>query len=133
MKIYVFGNKDTPLDNRSFEVAEKLKHTEKNFEFIEVSPNKDLPVTERENVIILDTVEGIEKTTVLTENDFDKLVLSPNTTVHDFDLGFQLKYLKKIGKLGKVTIIGVPREGEIDYFLIQSTLRKLVAHDMQGS
>ncbi len=133
MKIYVFGNKDTPLDNRSFEVAEKLKHTEKNFEFIEVSPNKDLPVTEREDVIILDTVEGIEKTTVLTENDFDKLVLSPNTTVHDFDLGFQLKYLKKIGKLGKVTIIGVPREGEIDYFLIQSTLRKLVAQDMQGS
>lgn len=133
MKIYVFGNKDTPLDNRSFEVAEKLKHTEKNFEFIEVSPNKDLPVTKCEDVIILDTVEGIEKTTVLTENDFDKLVLSPNTTVHDFDLGFQLKYLKKIGKLGKVTIIGVPREGEIDYFLIQSTLRKLVAHDMQGS
>jgi hypothetical protein len=53
--------------------------------------------------------------------------------VHDFDLAFQLRYLKKLGKLGEVTIIGIPQEGEIDYLRIQSIFRKLVAHDMQGS
>ena len=53
--------------------------------------------------------------------------------MHDFDLAFQLRYLKKLGKLGEITIVGIPQEGEIDYFRIQSILRKLVAHDMQGS
>jgi hypothetical protein len=53
--------------------------------------------------------------------------------VHDFDLGFQLKYLQKIGKLGEVTIIGLPINKTPDYLRIQSILRKLVAQDIQGS
>ena len=63
----------------------------------------------------------------------DRLVLSPRGSVHDFDLAFQLRYLKKIDKLGEVNIVGIPQEGKVDYFRIQSILRKLVAHDMQGS
>ena len=61
------------------------------------------------------------------------IVLPPRNSVHDFDLGFQLKYLKKLGKLGKVTIIGLPQSGNVDYDSIQSILRKLVAQDIQGS
>ena len=52
---------------------------------------------------------------------------------HDFDLPFQLRYLKKLGKLGTVTVIGIPQEGEVDHLLIKSIFRKLVAQDMQGS
>jgi hypothetical protein len=48
-------------------------------------------------------------------------------------LGFQIKYLKKIGKLGKVTIVGLPMQGELDYLRIQSIFKKLVAQEMQGS
>jgi Ni,Fe-hydrogenase maturation factor len=70
----------------------------------------------------------------LIEGDrIDGLILSPRGSVHDLDLAFQLKYLKKLNKLGEVTIIGIPQEGEVDYLRIQSILRKLVAHDMQGS
>jgi hypothetical protein len=70
----------------------------------------------------------------LVEGDrIDGLVLSPRGSVHDFDLAFQLRYLRKLGKLGEFTIIGIPQEGEVDYPRIKSILRKLVAHDMQGS
>jgi hypothetical protein len=83
--------------------------------------------------VILDTVEGIQDVALVEGDRIDGLVLSPRGSVHDFDLGFQLRYLRKLGKLGKVTIIGIPQEGEVDYLRIKSILRKLVAHDMQGS
>jgi hypothetical protein len=76
---------------------------------------------------------GIDEVTLLTEKDIDKLIISPRTTTHDYDLGFQLKYLTKIGRLKNIFIIGLPQNGHIDYDLIHSILRKLVAHDMQGS
>jgi hypothetical protein len=53
--------------------------------------------------------------------------------VQDFDLAFQLRYLKKIGRLGEVNVVGVPQDGEVDYSRVMSILRKLVAQDMQGS
>jgi Ni,Fe-hydrogenase maturation factor len=71
---------------------------------------------------------------VLVEGDrIDGLILSPRGSVHDFDLSFQLRYLKKLNRLGEVTIIGIPQEGEVDHLRIKSILRELVAHDMQGS
>ena len=46
--------------------------------------------------------------------------------MHDFDLAFQLRYLKKLNKPGEVTVIGVPQEGKVDYLRIQSIFKKLV-------
>jgi Ni,Fe-hydrogenase maturation factor len=133
MKVYVFGNLDIPEDKWAFEVAEKIAGKSKNIEFVKVKPNEDVPFIDEKFVVILDTIAGIKNVVEIHDNDLDKLVLPPRSSVHDFDLGFQLKYLKKIGKIGKVTIIGLPMEGEIDYFLIQSILRKLVAQEIQGS
>jgi hypothetical protein len=133
MKVYVFGNQDVPKDKLAFDVSKKLKGKIENVQFVEVKPNEDVPFIDELFVVILDTIAGIKKVTEIHDHDLDKLVLPPRSSVHDFDLGFQLKYLKKIGKIGKVTIIGLPMEGEIDYFLIQSILRKLVAQEMQGS
>lgn len=132
MKVYVFGNEDIKEDNAALKVATKIKTKYKNIEFINIKPNEDLPFINQKLVVIIDTVLGIDE--VIEINDIDKLVLSSSSTVHDFDLGFQLKYLRKIGKLGKVIIIGLPMDEEkIDYLRIQSILRKLVAQDMQGS
>jgi hypothetical protein len=133
MKDYVFGNKDVVQDKRAFEVSKKLKGKIDNVEFIEIKPNEDVPFIDEKFVVILDSIAGIKNVIEVHDNDLYKLVLPPRSSVHDFDLGFQLKYLKKIGKIGKVTIVGLPIEGEIDYFLIQSILRKLVAQEMQGS
>ena len=133
MKVYVFGNDDLTEDKRAFEVAKKLTGKIENVDFVKVKPNEDVPFIDEKFVVILDVVQGIKKVTEIKDDDLDKLILPPRSSVHDFDLGFQLKYLKKIGKLGKVTIVGLPMQEEIDYFLIQSILRKLVAQEMQGS
>jgi len=133
VKVYVFGNEDVPEDRRAIEVAEKLAEALEDVSFVPVKPNEDVPFANERRVVVLDTVQGIRDLTLIEEENIDGLVLSPRGSVHDFDLAFQLRYLKKIGKLGKVTIVGIPQEGEVDYLRIQSILRKLVAHDMQGS
>jgi hypothetical protein len=130
MKIYVLGNEDVEMDKRALAAAEKLKHFEK-INFIFIKPNEDLPP--EKILTLIDTVVGISGVTLLTEKDVDKIINSPRGSAHDYDLGFQLKYLMKIGKLERVNIIGLPAEGKINYNLVQSILRKLVAQDMQGS
>ena len=131
MKVYYFGNQDVECDNKTFDVINQIDKQNKNITFVFVKPNEDLPFINEKKVIILDTVEGIRKVSLI--DDLEKFTLPKSSSVHDYDLGFQLKYLKKIGKLGEIKIIGIPMNGEIDYFLIQSILRKLVAQDMHGS
>jgi hypothetical protein len=130
MTIYVFGNPDENFDNAAVKIARKLKIPGINFKFI--SPNQDLP--EEKNLVLLDVVEGLKKVRVF--RDVRKIKLSPRATVHDFDLGMQLKYLQKVGKLKKVTIIGIPRDSRqvrMAQERLKVILRKLVAQDMQGS
>lgn len=133
MKVYVFGNPDAPQDRRATEVAERLAGAIADVSFHFVEPNEDVPFVDEERVVILDTVQGIRDVALIPDNEIDGFVLPPRGTVHDFDLAFQLKYLKKIGRLGKICVIGLPQEGEVDYLRVRSILRKLVAQDMQGS
>lgn len=133
MKVYVFGNEDVPEDRSAIEAAEKLADTLEDVSFVPVKPNEDVPFVDERRVVILDTVQGIWEVVLIEGKDVDRLVLSPRGSVHDFDLAFQLRYLKKLGRLGEVVIVGIPQQGDVDYRRIQSILRKLVAHDMQGS
>lgn len=133
MLVYVFGNKDLEEDKAAFVVAERLKGKNKDIKFVEVKPNEDLPFEGKKNIVILDTVEKLEKVTLFDESDLENIKLTKSITAHDYDLGFQLKYLKKLGKLKKFTIIGLPQKGEVNYLRIQSILRKLVEQEMQGS
>ncbi len=133
MNVYVFGNEDFEGDKVGIEVANKLQGKIDDVKFIFVKPNEDAPFIGEAHVVILDAIEGTDEIVQIGDDKIDDLILPPRSTAHDFDLSFQLKYLKKLGKIGKVTIIGLPMKGKIDYFLIQSILRKLVAQDMQGS
>lgn len=133
MKVYVFGNPDYAPDSLSFAVMNTLKVHFDGVDWEIIKPNADVPFVGVDHVVILDAVDGIHKMTLITEENIDKIELGSRSTVHDFDLGFQLKYLKKLGKLKKFTVIGLPMSGEIDYDSIQLTLRKLVAQDIHGS
>jgi Ni,Fe-hydrogenase maturation factor len=133
MKIYVFGNEYVAEDERALEVARELEGAIEGISFIFVNPNEDVPFVNERHVVILDTVQELQDVALIEGDGIDGLILSPRGSVHDFDLALQLRYLKKLNKLGEVTIIGIPQEGEVDYLRIQSILRKLVAHDMQGS
>jgi Ni,Fe-hydrogenase maturation factor len=133
MNVYVFGNKYVAQDKQAIEVARELEDTIEGISFVFVSPNEDAPFVNERHVVILDTVQGLKDVALVEEDQIDRLNLSPRGSVHDFDLSFQLRYLKKLGKLGEVTLIGIPQRGEVDYLLIKSIFRKLVAQDMQGS
>jgi Ni,Fe-hydrogenase maturation factor len=133
MNVYVFGNEHVAEDKRAIEVARELENTVEGISFILVAPNEDVPFVDEPRVVILDTVKGIQDVALVERDEIDGLLFSPRGSVHDFDLAFQLRYLQKLGKLGEVTVIGIPQEGEVDHRLVQSILRKLVAHDMQGS
>jgi hypothetical protein len=133
MKVYVFGNAYIAGDGRAVQLARDLEGDIEGISFVFVAPNEDLPFVDERHVVILDTVQGIKEVTLLEGDITDRLILGPLGSVHDFDLAFQLRYLKKLNRLGEVTIIGVPQVGQEDYLSIQSILRKLVAQDMQGS
>ena len=133
MKVYVFGNKDVPGDAMAIEIAEGLEGAVDGVSFVFVGPNEDVPFVDEERVVILDVVREMREVALISGDDIDRFDPPPRTTVHDFDLAFQLKYLKKIGRLGEVHVVGIPKEGEVDYLRVISILRKLVAQDMQGS
>ena len=133
MNVYVFGNECVAEDKRAIEVARELQNRVEGVSFVFVNPNEDAPFVNERHIVVLDTVQGIRDVALVKGDAIDRLILSPRGSVHDFDLAFQLGYLKKLGKLGEVTLIGIPQEGEVDHLLIKSILRKLVAQDMQGS
>ena len=133
MNVFVFGNRDYGPDAAVLSLVPRLRTDFPAITFHTVNPNADLPAGFAGRVIILDVVEGIKKVTLITEDNAETIVSPPRFGVHDYDLGFQLKYLSKLGKLTNFTIIGVPMNEALDYDSIQVTLRKLVAQDIQGS
>lgn len=133
LKVYYFGNQDYNFDNAAYSVVAEFRSKFEQIEFIEVKPNEDLPFVNGEDVVLLDTVADIKTPKLFIDIDFQKIQLPPRTSAHDFDLGFQLKYLKKLGKIGKVTIVGLPMHYEFESSSIQSIFKKLVAQDIQGS
>lgn len=139
MKIYVFGNKDDKKDKIALEVFEKLEKEIKSpylasarvpslnkegekVKFVEVKPNEDLPF--EGDVVIMDVVWGLKEVSLIS--DIDKFDLGPKNSVHDFDLSFQLKYLKKLGKIKSVRIIGLPLEGGVDVKRVKEIIRKMI-------
>lgn len=135
MYVYVLGNKDVDLDNSPFLYLQDLIKDFPEIRFVEISVNSDFPedaFLER-TIFLFDTVRGIKKVSLLDETWIDKLTDMVRSTVHDFDIGFQLKYLKKLGKIDKILIIGLPYGQKVPYSSIHSTFKKLVAQDIQGS
>jgi hypothetical protein len=57
--------------------------------------------------------------------DERELTLPPRSTVHDWDLGWQLAYLKKLGKVGRVWVVGIPKGGKVTAEEIERILEGL--------
>jgi len=103
MKIYVLGNSLLEEDNLPIKFLPQIRSNFPEIEFIEFDPTEDFP--EEDKLILIDTIVGIRG--VVLFEDLDKIQSSPKYSVHDFDLGFQLKLMKKLGNLKEVKIIGI--------------------------
>jgi hypothetical protein len=81
------------------------------------------------HMVIIDTVVGIPA--VMVFRDLSAFAASAHVSVHDFDAYANLRLLKKLGKLGELTIIGVPDTLDEDVALkdvgscLRETLRDL--------
>jgi Ni,Fe-hydrogenase maturation factor len=103
--IYVFGNPLVKEDSLPLKLIGKLRKEFPSLEFKEFDTVEDL--TERE-LSIIDTVKGIKKVELI--EDIDKIVTDKIYSMHDFDLGYNLKLLKKMKMIDKVRIFGIPME-----------------------
>ncbi len=103
--IHIFGNPLLDFDSLPLKLAPKLKKIFPEIDFVISDPNENLKPIDQE-FFIIDSVEGIEKVTLI--ENLDQLKTEKKYSLHDLDLAFNLKLLQKIGKLKKVKILGVP-------------------------
>jgi Ni,Fe-hydrogenase maturation factor len=105
-KVLVFGNKLVQKDSLPLKL---IPHLEKEFpeiEFKEFDSVEDLQ-NEGSLIYIIDSVENIENVTIIY--NIDQIEISNNFyTIHDMDLGYMLKLMKKLKMIDKVIIFGIP-------------------------
>ena len=123
MKILVFGNPTIENDSLPIKLLPKLKQKFPNIIFQEIDPTEGLE-DQGKDLTIIDTVEGIDKVMIIT--DFNQLQSNKLFSMHDFDLAYNLKILKKIGKIDTIKIIGITMDINEDEAMdqIQLILRK---------
>jgi Ni,Fe-hydrogenase maturation factor len=127
--IYIFGNPLLDFDNLPLKLVPKLRKKFPNINFIIQDPNENIKPSNDGELIIIDTVVGINKVTVI--NNMDELKTDKIYSMHDFDLAFNLKLLKKIGKLRRVMIFGVPPKINTQEALKQ--LKELITNSLYSS
>lgn len=105
-KIFVFGNPDLKDDSLPLQLLSPLKIKFPQIKFSHLDPNENW---ELENeLVILDTVKNIKKVQIFKDlKNFEK---TKSLTLHDFDALTNLLWLKKLKKLKKITVIGLPAD-----------------------
>ena len=104
MTVFVFGNPDLAQDSLPIKLLPRLSAALPEIKFIAVDPNEEWGATG--DITIIDTVINIDEPRVF--NDLGYFTPPPRLTMHDFDAYTNLKFLKKIGKVSSVKIIGIP-------------------------
>lgn len=105
MKIFCFGNEFLKEDSLAKEISSELKIP--GVEFIKCNSFDELAY--EDEIWIMD-VSNVNEVTLL--QDIEKIKSRKISTLHDFDLGFFLKLLKKLNKKLNVNIICIPKKGD---------------------
>lgn len=105
-KILVFGNPLVEKDKLPLELIPYLTKRFPEIEFKEFDSIEDLQ-NEGSVIYIIDSVENIENVTIIY--NIDQIEISNSLyTIHDIDLGYMLKLMKKVNMIDKVIIFGIP-------------------------
>lgn len=113
--VYVLGNPIESLDRATVNLIPRLIKSFPHINFVHFDPTEELPAPSDQDLIIIDTVIGIEKVTKF--DNLDQWKLSPRVTVHDYDLPLMLGILKKLGKIKNIIIFGIPEKGKKEKIL----------------
>ncbi len=123
--IHLFGNHLLPFDRLPLELRPDLERLFPNFNFVEIDPTENLHPKNKE-LIIIDTVANTNDVKVL--KDIEKIQVEKIYSQHDFDLGFNLKLLQKLGELEKLTVFCLPMK--IDKKVALRELKKKIKKEM---
>lgn len=124
LKVLVFGNPLAKVDSAAVKIADKLSGRMAGIEFVKFDAAEDLE-KEGSELVIMDAVVGLSSPRLVT---LEEIELSPNpVSLHGFDLAWSLLLLKKLGKVKKATIIGVPAKKSVKESLpeVERLLKKL--------
>ncbi len=106
--IYICGNPLVDDDSMPFRILKDLKAEFPEINFLDFDPTENFP--DDDPLFIIDTVMGIDEVKVI--EDVDNFEDAPHLSAHDADLAFHLKMLKKLERLPRVVIFGVPVSGD---------------------
>ena len=105
-KVLVFGNRLVKKDNLPLKLIPLLEKEFPKIEFKEFDSIEDIQ-NEGHVIYIMDSVENIDNVTVIY--NIDQIEISNNLyTIHDMDLGYMLKLMKKVNLINRVIIFGIP-------------------------
>lgn len=104
--ICFLGTQIEPFDAVPLSLVEFVQKKFPEDIIIHYDPTEELESEQTEQIILIDTVIGIDTLTVFASAEH--FLLSPRVSVHDYDLPLTLGLLKKLGKLPEVKIIGIP-------------------------
>jgi Ni,Fe-hydrogenase maturation factor len=108
-KILVFGNRLVKKDTLALKLIPFLKKEFPQIEFKEFDSIEDIQ-NEGSVIYIIDTVEDIANVIIIS--NIDQIEVSNNFyTIHDMDLGYMLKLMKKVNMIERVIIFGIPMNG----------------------
>lgn len=109
MKIYIFGNPLVKEDSLPLKLLPDLVKRFPQITFQIADPNENFPSEGEKDLIILDTVINIKEPLLLDLGNFDNQKGTP-ISPHDYDLLMHLLLLKKLKKINRVKIIGIPKQ-----------------------
>ncbi|MFA4936827.1 MAG: hypothetical protein WC575_00840 [Patescibacteria group bacterium] len=104
MEVWVFGNPDLAQDALPIKLLPELKKQFPKITFVVKDPNEEWLLPKK--LYIIDTVQDLNQVKVFTSLDY--FTKQPAITMHDFDLGTQLQFLKKLEQLPPLVIFGIP-------------------------
>ena len=109
MRIYVIGNPLLEKDSIAVRAAKRLRKEKElhEIEFIETDSLSEMEGIEKVPVA-MDAAKGIKKVELLEGTG--KIETQDVYSMHDMDLGFELKLLKKLGKIKGARIIAIPQD-----------------------
>lgn len=108
-KILVFGNRLVKKDTLALKLIPFLKKEFPQIEFKEFDSIEDIQ-NEGSVIYIIDTVEDIANVIIIS--NIDQIEVPNNFyTIHDMDLGYMLKLMKKVNMIERVIIFGIPMNG----------------------
>lgn len=125
MKIYVFGNPLVTEDSLPLLILPQLRKQFPDIQLTLVDPNENFPPKGERDLTIVDTVKGLSEVTLLDYTDLATIEKNP-ISPHDYDLLLHLLLLKKMGKINKVRIIGIPLRGKNDKNSILKSVSELI-------